>query len=603
MSKIDTKFSSLARSGTYLASIILLTLAVLPKAQAFGVGSVGIEGGVHILNGPQKEFSTLTESLPDRYFKNSVSDAFYGEIPECDSCTTYIGPIDSRASAGADLFAGKLHAYAYGNQFFYPPANNYFLSPALTWSRLGDVIHIQFKDDPTYTGPLDFLMNFRIHGNTWRYVNSYPYSDGGAQAWSDAFVSWQSELIGGYQGVFSFRYTDVAGEGKNITTISGAIISYVNDMVTARVYVPRFSFYDSKGIPIYAFHLFMSLNTHVVGGEADYGHTSSVDIILPEGWSFTSESGVFLTQKDDPPIVNGPPVAHAGTNQSIQAGQTVYLNGTGSFDDHTPSQDLHYTWRFVSQPTGSTAMLTGANTATPWFIADKEGDYVVSLTVTDAGGLSSVPAEVIISSRNTPPNAAAGSDRIAIIGNLVTLDGSASNDPDNHLLSFAWTWLDKPTDSSAALNDAGTATPSFVPDRTGNYELQLIVNDGFADSTPDTVTVLAITGQQHAEQRIMEALNRVTALPSRAVTTPGNQTALKQFLMQAVSAIQEGDLSEALKKLQSASERTDGCALRGSPDPAGGKGSNPPAQDYINNCADQQQVYPLLQEALSTLDT
>ena len=62
-----------------------------------------------------------------------------------------------------------------------------------------------------------------------------------------------------------------------------------------------------------------------------------------------------------------------------------------------------------------------------------------------------------------------------------------------------------------------------------------------------------------------------------------------------------GDVENALKKLESAIARTDGCALGGSPDAGGGGGGNPPAKDYINNCADQAVVYPMLLEALAAL--
>ena len=86
---------------------------------------------------------------------------------------------------------------------------------------------------------------------------------------------------------------------------------------------------------------------------------------------------------------NQPPTAIAGANQSIHAGSLVQLNGGGSFDDNTASAALQYSWILRMAPLGSHALLAGSGTQTPSFTADKVGDYVVDLIVTDEGGLSS----------------------------------------------------------------------------------------------------------------------------------------------------------------------------------------------------------------------
>jgi hypothetical protein len=96
-------------------------------------------------------------------------------------------------------------------------------------------------------------------------------------------------------------------------------------------------------------------------------------------------------------------------------------------------------------------------------------------------------------------------------------------------------------------------------------------------------------------------LNSVATLPPESVTTGGNQKALGNFMLQVIKALQKDDVANAIKKLNAAIERTDGCALRGGPDAGGGGGGNPPAKDYINNCDDQAVAYSGLVEALDAL--
>lgn len=65
-----------------------------------------------------------------------------------------------------------------------------------------------------------------------------------------------------------------------------------------------------------------------------------------------------------------PPVAKAGPGQSIHAGETVVLDGSGSFDDDRATENLIFAWVLTSKPEGSTATLAGGDTATPTFVVD-----------------------------------------------------------------------------------------------------------------------------------------------------------------------------------------------------------------------------------------
>ena len=76
----------------------------------------------------------------------------------------------------------------------------------------------------------------------------------------------------------------------------------------------------------------------------------------------------------------------------------------------------------------------------------------------------------------------------------MTLNGSGSSDTNGDTLTYSWSFTSKPPTSTATLSAATTVNPVFTADRDGSYVVQLVVNDGTADSAADTVTVTAATG-------------------------------------------------------------------------------------------------------------
>jgi trimeric autotransporter adhesin len=182
----------------------------------------------------------------------------------------------------------------------------------------------------------------------------------------------------------------------------------------------------------------------------------------------------------------GAPVANAGPDQTVKVKSTVALNGSGSTN---PSGigTLTYAWSFVSVPSGSAAAITNPASAMAGFVVDAPGVYQVMLTVSN--GVASSSAVMTVSTINSPPVANAGANQTVKVGTTVVLNGSGSSDIDGNPLSYAWTLQAVPSGSAAALSGAKTVSPTFVVDKPGVYQIQLIVNDGTVDSNAAMVTV------------------------------------------------------------------------------------------------------------------
>jgi len=190
-------------------------------------------------------------------------------------------------------------------------------------------------------------------------------------------------------------------------------------------------------------------------------------------------------------VPNEPPIAVAGSDQTVIQGSLVQLDGTNSSD---PDDDaLSYQWILLSRPTASSAIINNPTAIQTSFIADQSGEYIAQLVVND-GQIDSAPDSVIITVNpaNTPPVANPGEDRKVSLNAPVVLDGSSSSDADNDVLSYLWS-LEAPSGSLSILNNPTAATPSFTPDSAGLYHATLRVNDGTVDSAPVTVTITANT--------------------------------------------------------------------------------------------------------------
>lgn len=188
--------------------------------------------------------------------------------------------------------------------------------------------------------------------------------------------------------------------------------------------------------------------------------TVKVDPLTP-GVTYTTASGQSYLSA----VPNQPPVANAGSDQTVRISQPATLDGSASTDpdNHTP---LTYTWSFVSRPAGSTATLSNATTSLASFTPDAVGNFIVQLVVTDSLGAASAPATVTVSTVNSTPIADAGPDQaISLIGTTVQLDGHTSYDLDGDAITYMWTLTQQPAGSTATLSSSSSPIQPSWPTR------------------------------------------------------------------------------------------------------------------------------------------
>lgn len=253
----------------------------------------------------------------------------------------------------------------------------------------------------------------------------------------------------------------------------------------------------------------------------------------PSGASSTAEVTITVA-------ANQLPLADAGPDQSVNGTSTVTLDGSGSSD---PDGDaINYSW---VQTGGPAVSLLNSTSVSPTFVAPtaiaSTQTLTFQLTVDDgvgSGGGGASTERIAINPQqdtveitilaNSPPVADAGADQGPIdAGQVVTLDGSGSTDPDGDTLGFTWTQV---SGTPVTLTGGSTAAPTFVaPVVNGNEDLvfSLIVDDGQAQSAADTVTIsVRAVGSVTIIQRVIGGDAAVTftsdiAALNGSVTTSG----------------------------------------------------------------------------------
>ena len=165
---------------------------------------------------------------------------------------------------------------------------------------------------------------------------------------------------------------------------------------------------------------------------------------------------------------------------AINSSPTRLTNATRFTATVVTGSSVTYVWNFGDGQTGSGAVVNHTYAA--------KGNYTAVVTATNSEGSES--ASTVVTVTNTAPVANAGVDQIVAEGSVVTLNGSASSDPDGHTpLSYGWTQSGGP---AVTLSSPAIAAPTFsAPLASTVLTFTLVVTDvaGLVDATPDNVVI------------------------------------------------------------------------------------------------------------------
>ncbi|WP_414828190.1 PKD domain-containing protein [Alteromonas sp. H39] len=241
---------------------------------------------------------------------------------------------------------------------------------------------------------------------------------------------------------------------------------------------------------------------------------------------------------------NTPPVADAGRDANILTAHTYQLNGSNSYDEEMG--ELTYSWT-LTVPADSATVLANANNMFASFTPDIPGTYSATLTVTDEGGLTdSDTVEITADNENLPPVAAPSANQTGKVGDVITIDGSASYDPEDEALDYLWS-LSPPDGSTVVLDDNASASTTFTPDVEGEYLVTLVVNDGVFDSEPETTTVTIEIGNSapvaNAGENQLGEISETYTLDGSASTDPDGDMLTYQWTLSSQPEGSQANLS------------------------------------------------------------
>ncbi|MDG6219454.1 MAG: PKD domain-containing protein, partial [Candidatus Thermoplasmatota archaeon] len=268
---------------------------------------------------------------------------------------------------------------------------------------------IKKTSDDSYVDHIKFYLNGNVlsGGNpsgkfaiiNTNYVSTIPFSDSYGYGYD-----WNL----GYGYDFNFGY----GYGPN-----SGVLTILYDITFHTINL-------NKGTSYYAM-------LYVYSDDGTTSHLFSSDPSL----TFTIKTKSTVSGGGGTVVTNTPPVADAGGPYIGYLDQTVTFNGQNSYD--TDGTIVNWTWNI-----GNGIILYGETPTYTFTSNDDIGSYAVTLTVKDNYGATDSDATTIEVKETQVgdqlPIAITNGPYIAIVDQDITLDASASYDPDGTIEDYKW---------------------------------------------------------------------------------------------------------------------------------------------------------------------
>lgn len=182
---------------------------------------------------------------------------------------------------------------------------------------------------------------------------------------------------------------------------------------------------------------------------------------------------------------NKPPVANAGEDLTVHAGQTFRVNGKGYDVD---GKIMHYSWDFTGD---GIADRESATTGEALWNYDSPGTYTATLTVTDNAQLPSTGTgsiRITVLAPNKPPTAMALPATTVYVEQLLFFNGTGSDD-DGRVVEYRWDFCG---DGTATWTSSKNGSTYWAYGKPGTYHAVFTVVDdvGAQANATRVVTVL-----------------------------------------------------------------------------------------------------------------
>jgi hypothetical protein len=212
--------------------------------------------------------------------------------------------------------------------------------------------------------------------------------------------------------------------------------------------------------------------------------TYIVTLTVTDEGGATGSDDMLLT------LVNAPPVANAGPDQTANYGPTVALDGTGSYDPE--GGPLTFVWSLDGAQIG-----TGP---TPNVGPFTVGTLTITLMVTDDQGLSASDT-MVLTATNDPPVSDPWVPGLILTLETAELNGTRSSDPEGDPLDYVWSIDD--------IQIGVGPKPVVGPFEAGTYLVKLTVTDAYGLSASSSVEMRVLNRSPFADSGPDQTVNFV----------------------------------------------------------------------------------------------